>query len=302
MDKVSFGGQSMVGELKDVLVKKPDAVFANADPKLWHYGKAINLGNAEQEHKQIVDVLKENGVNVHYHFENMDTYSDAIFVQDPVLITDAGAVILRMGKALRQGEEQFMKRKLEQLQIPILAEIKEPGFVEGGDLLWLDDRTLLAGRGYRTNLAGILQLREILQRNAIAVLPFDLPYYRGSESCLHLQSFISLIDVNLAVVYLPLMPAAFVELLRKRKFDFIEASEEEFKNLGTEILAIKPRVVLMLDRFPELKKRLEDRDIQVFTYRGEEISVNTEGGPTCLTRPLKREKVRDKYGDGNIYG
>jgi len=301
MPQVPFGGQSMVGELKEVLIKKPDEVFANADPELWHYTHSIDLEKAQQEHQQIVDALTQNGVNVHYHYENMNSFSDALFVHDPVLITDAGAVLLRMGKTLRQGEETFMKQKLEELQIPILAQIEEPGLVECGDLLWLDDRTLLVGRGYRTNLAGILQLRNILQRKAISVLPFDLPYFHGQEACLHLQSLISLVDVNLAVAYLPLMPAVLVDLLKKRSFEIIETSEEEFLNMGTNILAIKPRVVLMLDCFSHLKKRLEDRDIQVFTYNGDNLSC-AEGGPTCLTRPLKRENVRDKYGDGSIYG
>ncbi len=299
---MGFGGQSMVGDLKEVLVKKPDSIFADADPKIWHYTHSINLKRAQIEHQDLVRVLESNGVQVYSHYENMKDLSDAMFVHDPMLMTDAGAVILRMGKTLRQGEEAYMKRKMQDLGIPILGEIEEPGCVEGGDLIWLDDRTLLAGRGYRTNLAGILQLRELLQTHAIATLPFDLPYYEGPEACLHLQSLMSLVDVDLAVCYLPLMPAPLVDLLRKRKFEIIEVSEEEFKNYGTNILALKPKVVLTSNACPELKKRMEAKDIQVFTYSGEELTQKAEGGATCLTRPLQRLKVRDRYGELTIYG
>ena len=297
-----FGGQSMVGVLERVLVKEPDEVFGHADASLWHYASPINLENAKREHQHFVGVLKDQGVRVDYHDDKLTGLADSIFVHDPVLITDAGAVMMRMGKALREGEVGFMRKKMEELQIPILGQIEEPGLMEAGDLVWLDARTLLVGRGYRTNLPGILQLREILHKFAISVLPFDLPYFEGKASCLHLQSLMSMVDVDLAVVYAPLMPAPLMELLEKRKIHLITISEDEFKNMGSNILAIKPRVVLTLDRCPELKRRLEERDVQVFTYAGADLSMKAEGGATCLTRPLKRGPVRDPYGEGKIYG
>ncbi len=295
-EAVFFGGQSMVGELQYVLVKQPDQNFGNADCKTWHYTEAINLSHAKEEHEALVRILQAQGAKIFYHFEDMPALADSIFVHDPVLMTDFGAVLLRMAKPLRQGEEQFMQRKLEELKIPILATIREPGLVEGGDLIWLDHRTLLAGRGYRTNLPGILQLRELLQMRGIATFCFDLPHDQGKQACLHLQSLISLIDVNLAVVYLPLLPAALVELLEKRGYELIPVTEEEFQNMGPNVLSLKPRVVLMLDRNPSLKKRLEAKGVEVHTYRGEEISIKAEGGPSCLTRPLKRAKLPDTYG------
>lgn len=248
MDKVCFGGQSMVGELKDVLLK---------------------------QHHPIIDLLKHHGVNIHHLFTNSP--------QDSLLITDAGAVILQSGNA----------QAVHELQIPILGKIEEPGLVDCKDLVWLDDRILLAGRSYKTNLAGILQLRDVLQRNAIAVMPFDLPHYVGRESPVHLHSLISMVDVDLAVVYSALMPASLVDYLQKRKIQFIEASESDFRNFGTQIFAIKPRVVLMREGFSELKKRLEEHHIQVLTHKGEDLSFG---------KTLRREKVRDKYGDGDFYG
>ena len=36
-------------------------------------------------------------------------------------------------------------------------------------------------------------------------------------------------------------------------------------------------------------KLLEDAGCEVLTYRGQELSLKAEGGPTCLTRPILRE-------------
>ena len=38
--------------------------------------------------------------------------------------------------------------------IPVLARLEAPALADGGDLLWLDSRTLVVGRGFRTNEAG----------------------------------------------------------------------------------------------------------------------------------------------------
>ena len=38
------------------------------------------------------------------------------------------------------------------------------------------------------------------------------------------------------------------------------------------------------------KKLLESNNVEVFTYDGSEISLKGAGGPTCLTRPIYRQK------------
>ncbi len=293
---LSFGGHSMVGDLQTVLVKQPDYGFGIADAKIWNYAGTVNLPHAQMEHQDLVRILEKNGVKVVYHVETMNAFADSIYVHDPVLMTDWGAILLKMSKPLRQGEEVFMKKRLQELNIPILHEVSEPGFVEGGDLLWLDHRTLIAGRGYRTNLPGILQIRDVLQAKGVNILSFDLPSYQGKKSCLHLQGLISLVDVKVAVAYVPLLPAPFVQHLENHGFEIIEVTESEFQNMGTNILTIKPRVVVMVSGNASLQRRLEDRGIEVHTYKGDEISLKAEGGPTCLTRPLKRASLPDSYG------
>ena len=283
-----FGSQSMIEPLRRVLVKRPDEAFAVADPARWHYTSRPNLDEARREHDAFVEILAGVGAEVIDHPEPQPDRADAIFVFDPAIVTDRGAVILRMGKELRRGEEAAMARRFAEIGVPILAEIQAPATVEGGDLLWLDSRTLAVGQGFRTNPEALRQLREILVPSGIDVLPVELPYFTGPEACLHLLSLISPVDRDVAVVYPSLLPVGFWTLLRDRGWRLVEVPAEELSTMGPNVLALAPGRCLMLEGNPVTRRRLEQAGCEVLTYRGREISLKAEGGPTCLTRPIWR--------------
>jgi len=170
--------------------------------------------------------------------------------------------------------------------VPVVARLEAPACAEGGDTLWLDERTLLVGLGYRTNEAGLAGLRTALPE--VDVLAFDLPHFHGRREVLHLLSLISPLDRDLALVHLPLMPVRLVRLLEERGVRFVEVPEEELDGLGCNVLALAPRVALAVEGNPETRRRLEAAGVEVRTYAGGEISRKGDGGPTCLTRPLLR--------------
>ena len=287
-----YGCQSMVAPLRRVLVRRPDEAFGGADPERWHYTTRPDLEEARREHDALVELLRGAGAEVIDHSEPQPDRADSIFVFDPVLITERGAILLKMGKALRRGEEEALGRRLEEIGVPTLGALWGEATAEGGDLLWLDRHTLAAGQGFRTNAEGLRQLREILAPLDVEVVPVELPYFGGPEACLHLLSLISLLDDDLAVVYPPLLPVSFWRLLRDRGIRLIEVPEEEFATQAPNVLALAPRKLLMLEGNPITRKRLEEAGCEVLTYRGREISLKAEGGPTCLTRPVLREAIR----------
>jgi dimethylargininase len=284
----SYGSQSMTAPLRRVLVKRPDAAFGSADPAVWHYTARPDLEAARRELDALVEILAAAGAEVVDHPEPQPARADAIYVFDPALITDRGAVILRMGKVLRRGEEDALGRRLTALGIPILATLHGEATAEGGDLLWVDHDTLAVGQGFRTNAEGLRQLRAALAPLGVETIPVELPYFTGPEACLHLLSLISLVAGDLAVVYPPLLSVPFWNLLRERGFRIVEVPEEEFPTQGPNVLALAPRRALMLEGNPVTRRRLEAAGCEVLTYRGREISLKAEGGPTCLTRPLWR--------------
>ena len=284
----SYGSQSMVEPLRKVLVKRPDEAFAVDDPAKWHYADRPSLEIAQQEHDALVAILRQAGAEVLYHDEFQPDRADAIFVHDPAIVADGGAVILSMGKALRRGEEAAISRRLEELGVPVYYTLHGEARAEGGDLLWVDHDTLAVGQGFRTNAEGLRQLKEALERLGVTIIPVQLPYHRGSDACLHLMSVISLVDHEVAVVYPPLMPVPFWQHLKDRGFRLIEVPDEEFETMGPNVLALAPGKCLMLEGNPITRQRLEEAGCQVLTYKGNEISIKAEGGPTCLTRPILR--------------
>lgn len=283
-----FGIRNATDPLRRVLVKRPEEAFAVADPAAWGYAGRPDLAAARAEHDALVEMLREAGAEVVGHDEAQPGRADAIFVFDPVLMTERGAVVLRPGKPERRGEEEAMARRLEALGVPILARLEGEARAEGGDLLRLDRRTLAAGLGLRTNAAGVAQLAAALAPLGVTVVPVELPYYRGPRSCLHLLSLVSLLDRDLAVVYLPLLSVPFWRRLQDGGFRLVEVPDEEFATQAPNVLALAPRRALMLEGNPITRRRLEAAGCEVRTYRGREISLKAEGGPTCLTQPLLR--------------
>jgi len=286
----TYGSQSMVEPLKRVLVRRPDQAFGNADPARWHYVSQPELKSAQAEHDALTTTLREAGCEVLFHEAPLPDHADAIFTHDPVIVTDEGAVVLRMGKVERRGEEAAITSTLEGLGVPILATLEGEATAEGGDLLWLDRQTLAVGRGYRTNAEGFRQLTAALRPLGVETVEVQLPHGDGPLSCLHLMSFISMLDHDLAVVYPPLVPVPFMELLAERGIALVEVPETEYPTMGPNVLALAPRKCLAIEGNPATRERMEAAGCEVLTYSGRELSLKAEGGATCLTRPVLRSE------------
>jgi dimethylargininase len=280
-----FGCQSMTAALRRVLVRPP-AAGSWAAWKAYGWRGEPDPGRLEDEHAAFRELLVEAGAEVVVAGTPHALDPDAIYVYDPALVADAGAIMLRPGKEGRRGEAEVMTADFVEAGVPIAARLQAPATAEGGDTLWLDESTLLVGRGYRTNDEGIAELGEALP--GVDVLAFDLPHLHGSGEVLHLLSLLSPLDVDLAVAYPPLMPVRLVELLAARGMELVEVPEEEFETMGPNVLALGPRVALALEGNDETRRRMEAAGVDVRVYRGDEISRKGDGGPTCLTRPLLR--------------
>jgi dimethylargininase len=284
----AWGGQSMVAPLRRVLVREPSAPATGLEFTEFAYPRPVDHARTTYEHRAFSGLLEREGVEVISFGPDAAGLLDAIFTYDTSLTTNAGAVLLRPGKPLRLPEVDLADQAYRELGIPVIGRIEAPGTVEGGDTVWLDDRTLAVGRGYRTNDEGIGQLREILAPLGITIFTVDLPHWRGPGECLHLMSFISPIAERLAVAYLPLMTVPFVRELEQRGWTFVEVPDEEFATHGCNVLALAPMRALVCNGSPLTKARLEAAGCAVVTYTGDEISHNRAGGPTCLTRPILR--------------
>ncbi len=275
----------MTGALKRVLVRPP----LPEDAAAWReYGwrSAPDPRVAAAEHEALCLMLEEAGADVVLSRHDPGN-PDAIYAYDPVLVGDAGVVVLRPGKEGRRREPDGVAAALRDAGVPVAHRLAEPATVEGGDTVWLDERTLLAGHGYRTNGAGIDALEAAFP--GVEVIRFDLPHYNGAAEVMHLMSFLSPLDTDLALVYPRLAPVRLLELLAEREIRTVEVPDDEFESMGPNVLALGPRRALALEGNDETRRRMEHAGVDVVTYRGDEISRKGDGGPTCLTRPMLRD-------------
>ncbi len=281
---MSYGCQSMTAPLRRVLVRPPRP----ADAARWReYGWRAEPDPvaAAAEHEALCGLLEAAGAEV-IVASGEDDNPDAIYTYDPMLVGAEGAVLLRPGKNGRLGEPDALVADLERAGVPVAGRIEAPGTIDGGDTVWLDAQTLLVGRGYRTNAAGVEQLAAAFPD--ADVVSYDLPHWNGDSEVMHLMSLISPLDDDLAVVYPRLAPVRLLELLAERGIATVEVPDDEFESMGPNVLALGPRRALALDGNDETRRRMERAGVEVSVYTGDEISRKGDGGPTCLTRPLLR--------------
>lgn len=290
---MKYGCQSMVGKIESILIKKPEQAFISQENlnKTWEEFKYFGCPDYEtvlKEYAVFEKYIKENVENVYYLPQDERTGLDSIYTHDPLKITKKGAIYFPMGKALRSKEYLATKAYLENIGVPTLGEIKAPGKMEGGDVLWIDEKTVAIGRGYRTNDEGIRQFKELTKDIVDEYIIVPMPHGEGEDACLHLMSIISFVDTDKAVVYSKFMPVFFREYLLEKGFMLIEADDDEYDYLGTNLLALEPGKVILIKGCSKIEKKLKDLGLTVMTYEGKELSYRGTGGPTCLTCPITR--------------
>jgi N-dimethylarginine dimethylaminohydrolase len=287
------GGQSEVGKIDGIILKHPRDAFVSQDNvdtqwKRLNYSNPPDYNKAIEEYDYFADLLKTMIPDIHWLPAHESTGLDSIYVRDSMIVTNAGIILCNMGKGGRQGEPEACRKFLSETGIPILGEITGDATVEGGDIIWLDDSTLVVGQGYRTNKEGIGQLKQLTAEfiNELIVVP--LPHWRGRDGVFHLMSMISPVDDDLAVVYSRLLPVPFRELLIDRGIKLLEVPDSEYATMACNVLAVAPRKVITLNGNRHTKQMLKAEGVEVMEYTGEEISRKGAGGPTCLTRSLFR--------------
>lgn len=280
--------QNGYGRLRRVYVRPPRTADADAwQDYAWRARPDPDAATAE--HQAFRLALAEAGAEVVVGTTPVEGDIDAQFAYDPTLVVDDGVILLRSGKEGRRSEPEAVEADLNAAGIPTVGKLDGDALADGGDMFFLDERTLLVGISYRTNPAAVKQLTTMLEPRGVDVMAFDLPHFHGPGECLHLMSSISPLDADLALVYLPLTPVRLLDLLHERGVRIVEVAEEDFDTLGPNVLAVGPRSVLAIAGNDRTNDNLRAAGVAVRTFHGEHICKIGDGGPTCLTRPLERD-------------
>jgi N-dimethylarginine dimethylaminohydrolase len=291
-----INAQSEVAPLRALLLKHPRQAWVSQDNvrdqwRSLRYGDEPDFARAVDEYDRFVEILRRTVPEIHFLPGDARTGLDSIYVRDAALVTKHGIILCRMGKEARRGEPEAIKEFAKAMSWPVLGAIREPGTVEGGDVVWLDDRALAVGHGYRTNAEGIRQLREMTAGFVREVIEVPLPHWDGPGDVLHLMSMLSPVADGKLLVFSRLLPVPFRKRLLETGFELLEVPEAEYPTMACNVLAMAPGKCVALAGNPRTLDVLAKAGIEVWTYEGREISAKGAGGPTCLTRPLIRSAV-----------
>jgi N-dimethylarginine dimethylaminohydrolase len=291
--EASFNGHSMVDPVRRVVVCSPKIAGWGKPERAarWRdlgFLRPPDFEKAQCQHEVLCHELETAGAEVLELPPAHELSLDAVYTHDASLATDFGLIVMRPAKLNRSAEGKWHGSFGTLLGIPMLAKITAPGTTEAGDMVWLDSKTLLIGRGYRTNAAGITQMRTLLAPKGVEVISAPLPHGAGPSTCLHLMSLISLVDEHTALVDLPWLAVETVELLKARGYSFIEIDYSERETLACNVLALGEKRLLALEENAKTNAKLHAAGFEVRTFPGSELCLNGGGGPTCLTRPLLR--------------
>jgi len=259
---------SEYGKIKSILLHPAKNSFvsdANIQEQwqMLNYLSAPDYTLALKEYDYFHGLLEQTGATIFTLPTSEKTNIDAIYCRDTSLATDFGLIIGNMGKAARKNENIEVALAAKSLGLDILGEIKHPGTLEGGDVAWIDEKTLAVGHSYRTNEEGIRQLKAFLNPKGIEVLVFSLPHYKGQDDVFHLMSIFSPVNKFVAVVYSPLMPISLRNTLLERGFNLVEVPEEEWESMGCNVLAIAPGKCLLVEGNPITKEGWKKRVVRL---------------------------------------
>src|SRR5215467_4647481 len=191
-----YGSQSDVDPIRAVILKRPQEAYGDqaaiaAQWRTLNYLGETDFTTAREQHAEFANRLGGAGVEICYLPAAAGTGLDSVYVRDTLVMARRGAVVAQMGKAARASEPAAMAAFLQEMGVRILGSIGGAGRLEGGEVTWLDERTVAVGQGYRSNAEGLRQLRELLAGEVDQVIPVPLPHWTGPDDCLHLMSILS---------------------------------------------------------------------------------------------------------------
>lgn len=269
-------------KLKKVLLSKPEFLKPapiNEIAIKWK-DTAMNIETMLREHEEFVKAYHAAGVEVEF-LEADAQRPNAVFARDFGGCVKEGYILGRFRLDMRYKEHVDYKKRMEELGVPMIGEVKE-GLFEGGDFMFMNEHWIAVGMADRTNEAGLKELKAILEPLGYEVTGVPL-----KREYLHLDMCFNLVDEHLAVAYRKGLPEDFQKLLTKRDIEIIDVPEEAIFLHGCNLQALGEHRVLSLKRNERVNEQLAAKGMNVIPVNVMEI-LKAGGGPHCMTFPLLR--------------
>lgn len=245
------------------IVKTPGRSLANGIT-------TSNLGKPDyekalQQHSKYIEALKNCGLEV-IIMPAEEKFPDSTFIEDCAVLTEKCAVIANFGVKSRKGEEVSVHEVLKKYYTNI-AHIKEPGVLEGGDVMRVDDHFYIRLTN-RTNTLGAHQLIEILQKLGYTCSTVLI------DKTLHLKSGVSYLgENNMILAVEPVGNPAF------KKFNKIIINDDE--SYAANCIRVNDYVIIPAGynktKHAIIEKGYKVKEVDVSEFR------KIDGGLSCLS-------------------
>ncbi|WP_435241425.1 dimethylargininase [Streptomyces cucumeris] len=255
---------------RKALVRRPSPRLA--DGLVTHIDrKPVDPELALRQWEDYVAALRAHGWET-VEVPPLDDCPDGVFIEDTMVVHRNVALIARPGAGSRRPETAAAEETVTALGLS-LNRIREPGTLDGGDILKVGD-TLYVGRGGRTNGEGVRQLRAVFEPLGARVVAVPV------SRVLHLKSAVTALPDGTVIGYPPLVddPAAFPR--------FLPVPEES----GAHVVLLGGGRLLMAKSAPRSAELFADLGYQPVPVDISEFE-KMEGCVTCLS-----VRLRELYG------
>jgi N-dimethylarginine dimethylaminohydrolase len=218
----------------------------------------------------MVEAYRAQGVEVHFVEPELPCQPNLMFCADLFVMTPQGAILARPASTVRAAEERWVASTFE-----------------GADLMWIDEKTAMIGRGLRTNDAAITQIANLLAELDIELIAVDSPF-----GIMHFMSLLRIVDKDLAICWPRRTPHRSVRVLQERGYEvkFPPFADDPESYRGINFVTLGPRRILMVGGLPKVQACFEDMGIECLTTPTDELTL-AAGNVGCLTGILRRQQA-----------
>jgi N-dimethylarginine dimethylaminohydrolase len=283
------GSSSEWAPLRAVLLHRPGAELAASadDAAAVNMLAPLNIARAQLQHDTLADAYRRAGATVYYADPPGAPTPNQMFMADLFFMTPEGAILARPASEVRAGEERVTACRLAELGVPIVRSVSGRGTFEGADAMWLDSRTVIIGRGLRTNDEGAAQVAAVLREMGVEAIQIDLPF-----GTMHLMGMLRIVDHDLALAWPTRLVHRGVEALRARGYRvaFLPADREGVTGTSFNFVTLGRREILIAAGHPAAQEFYESLDITCRAVAVDELA-KAAGAIGCLTGVLERERI-----------
>ncbi len=273
------GYSSDFQKLKNVLMHEPGEEINIIDnPHKWLFLEKPSLEKMKKEYRAVLDIFRSASVKVMKMKTHVPDVPNLLFTRDLGVFFPAGFYQCCLKEEVRKKESALIRDFVQNMKFPVHGgENKNP--IEGGDIIFLNKKTVVVGESARTTKKGIENFRMYVKKEVITV---PIP-----KNFIHLDLIFNVLSKDTCLAAQGALPAEFIHFLEEQRYMIITAKKNEIEKTAVNVLSLDEKKVLAHAGNKKTNRLLADHGFDVLTVDASEI-LKGGGGIRCITLPILR--------------